>query len=247
MSIPDETHISINFGPPGWRPPPPRKKLSVQERREDTNRWIDKAEREIALIRQGIGKWPESTVDARIEGLCYMGGFSLDLDLPEVTSGNHEDRLEYVEQRLKIYREEVNETAGICAVSFAEAVKPELVRVNVEKPIKTRRIFVWVAAFGSGAAGWYLTLAAAGVLPRMGSWVTDYVLLTGAVVAWFFCITPIGRDMDVVVSKLVSRGPYLRCDVVRENEERIAKWLMVPFVIWWLPILLAFAGGLVKD
>lgn len=247
MGIPDETHISINFGPPGWRPPPPRKKLSVLERREDANRWIDSAEREIALIRQGIGKWPESTLVGRIEGLRYMGGFYLNLDVPEVTSGSREDRLEYVEQRLKRYREEVNETADLRTVSSAGAVEPEPVRVDVEKVITTRRIYAWAAAVGSGAVGWYLTLAMAGVLPRMGSWIADHLLMTVAVIAWIFCITPVVRDMDVLVSKLASRGPYLPRGVVREKEERIAKWLMVPFVIWWLPILLAFAGGLVRD
>jgi hypothetical protein len=247
MSIPDETHISISFGPPGWRPPDFCKKLSVQERRENANRDMDTTEREIALIRQGIGKWPDSTVDERIERLLSTWGIILNFDVPAVTSGTREDRLAYLEQRLKRHREEVNETVGRCAASPTWAVKPETVRLDEESAIAKRRVYAWAAAVGSGAAGWYLTLASAGVMPRMGSWVADYVLLTGAVVAWFFCITPIGRDMDVVVSKLASRDPYLRCDLVRENEKRIAKWLMVPFVIWWLPILLAFAGGVVRD
>jgi hypothetical protein len=222
-------------------------KLSVQENREKANRWIDDAEREIALIRQGIGKWPKSTVDGRMEGLRHLGGFCLNLDVPELMIGTREHRLKYVEQRLKRYREELNETAGLRAASSTAALEPEPVRGDEEKAITTRRIYAWAAAVGSGATGWYLTLAAAGVFPRMGSWVADFALLTSAVVAWIFCITPLGKDMDAMASKLASRGPYLRRDQMRKKEKRIAKWLMVPFVIWWLPILLAFAGSLVRD
>jgi hypothetical protein len=112
-----DIHFAIGRVAPDWKPMGSGKKLSVQERRENRNRWIDNAEREIALIRQGIGKWPESTVDGRMEGLRFMGGFYLDLDVPEVANGTREDRLEYVEQRLKRYREEVNEMAGFCAES----------------------------------------------------------------------------------------------------------------------------------
>lgn len=119
MNKPDESYVHFNFGPIGWKPPKSGKKLSVQEKREKANRWIDDAEREIALIRQGIGKWPESTVHGRMESLRYMGGFSLNLDVPEVQSGTCEERLEYVEQRLKSYRAEVNANVDPCEVDSA--------------------------------------------------------------------------------------------------------------------------------
>ena len=119
MNKPDESYSSITFGPVGWEPPDFGKKLSVQERRANANRDIDTAEREIALIRQGIGKWPDFTVDERIEGLLSVWGLYLNFDVSEVASASREERLKYVEQRLKSYREKVNETAGICAVSSA--------------------------------------------------------------------------------------------------------------------------------
>lgn len=117
MNKPDDSYSNFTFGPIGWQPPDFGKKLSVQEKREKANRDITNAEREIALIRQGIGKWPEFTLDDRILGLLSVWGFYLNFDVAEVTSGPREDRLEYLEQRLKRYREEVNETIGHCAVN----------------------------------------------------------------------------------------------------------------------------------
>lgn len=245
VNEPDESYVHFNFGPMDRKPPKSGKKLSVLEKRKKTNRWIDGAEREIGLIPQGTGKWPESTVHGRMENLRYMGGFLLSLDVPEVQRGACEERLEWVEERLKRSRSEVNENFDPREVSSTAAVEP--VREDEKKAIAMRRIYAWAAAVGSGAAGWYLTLASVGVLPRTGSWVADYVLLIGAVVAWIFCITPLEKDMDAIASKLASRGPYLRRDQMRKKEERIAKWLMVPFVIWWLPILQAFISGLVRD
>jgi hypothetical protein len=194
-----------------------------------------------------VGRWPDFTVGERIEGLLSSWGLYLNFDVPKVTSDNRVEQLEYIEQRLKIYREEIDETFRPLAVSSAEAVESELVRVDEQSVFTTRRISAWAAAIGSGGTGWYLSLASAGVVSRMESWFVDYFLLTGAVVAWIFCFTPVQRDMDIVVSKWASRGPYLRCDLLRKREERIARWLMVPFVIWWLPILLAIFGGLVRD
>ncbi len=116
MNKPDESDIHFALGPAGISTGF-GKQLSEQEKRENTNRDIDTAEREIALILQGIGKWPEFTVDDRMEGLFSVWGFFLDLNGPEATSGSREERLEYLDQRLKSYREEVNETAGLPAVS----------------------------------------------------------------------------------------------------------------------------------
>lgn len=117
----DDGDIHFVFGRllPDSKPLGSGRRLSPQERLQNRNRWIDDAEREISLIRQGIGKWPESTVECRMEGLLEMGGFYLNLNVPEVNSGTREQRLEYVERRLKSYREEVNETTGLYAVSSA--------------------------------------------------------------------------------------------------------------------------------
>lgn len=66
---PLETYSSITFGPVGWQPPEYGRKLSAQERSDQRNRGIDDAEREMLLIRQGVGKWPKDTVMDRLQGL----------------------------------------------------------------------------------------------------------------------------------------------------------------------------------
>jgi hypothetical protein len=119
QEVESDVHFVFGWLEPDSKPLGSGKMLSAQERLENRNRWIDDAEREIALIRQGIGKWPESTVECRMEGLRIMGGFYLNLDVPEVISGTREQRLDYVERRLKSYREEVNETADRFVASSA--------------------------------------------------------------------------------------------------------------------------------
>jgi hypothetical protein len=66
MNEPEESHITVSLGPAGWHLPDFFKRLSAQEKCENSNRDIDTAEREIALILQGIGKWPEFAVDDRM-------------------------------------------------------------------------------------------------------------------------------------------------------------------------------------
>jgi hypothetical protein len=82
MNESDECHISVSLGPAGWHPPDLFKRLSAQGKCENSNRDIDTAEREVALILQGIGKWPKFAVDDRMEGLFSVWGFFLDLNSP---------------------------------------------------------------------------------------------------------------------------------------------------------------------
>lgn len=50
--------------------------------------------------------------------------------------------------------------------------------------------------------------------------------------------------MELIVKKLAATKHYTRYDLLVKREERLAKWLMVPFIIWFLPVIFAFFGGL---
>lgn len=105
----------------------------------------------------------------------------------------------------------------------------------------------WTAAFLSGGCGWYLALASAKVVPPLGIWWVESFLGLAAVATWLYSTTVVIQDMDWLVKKLATPDHYLRCDLIRKREERLAKWLLIPLLIWWLPLLMAFAGGLVND
>jgi hypothetical protein len=98
-------------------------KLTPEEKRADRIGFIDRAEREIVLIRQGIGKWPDSKADSRIDDLLWHLRILWKPDDNGVADKPREERLEYLERCLMHYREEVNNMNIPHAVNPAEPRK----------------------------------------------------------------------------------------------------------------------------
>ena len=101
----------------------------------------------------------------------------------------------------------------------------------------------WAAAFFSGAGGWYLTLASAKVFPAIGIWWVELIIALGCLGLLVYCSTTVIRDMDEIVGRLARPGDGLRLDKIRKREEQLARWLMVPMLIWWFPILFAISAA----
>lgn len=108
----------------------------------------------------------------------------------------------------------------------------------------TRRKKSWLAAFLSGAAGWYLLLSFAEVVPGFGAWWINSLVGLLAVITWLYSSTVVNQDFNLLCQKLASTKHYTRCDILKEREKKIAAWLMVPYCIWFSPSILAFFGGL---
>jgi hypothetical protein len=108
----------------------------------------------------------------------------------------------------------------------------------------TRRQKGWALTVLSGGCGWYLTLVAFKVLPHSGPWWVQSILGLAAIVAWSCSLPVVNEDMDMIIKRLAATEHFTPLYMLRHREERLGKWLMVPLVIWWLPLLLMFAGGM---
>lgn len=92
--------------------------LTPEERRERRLRLIDEAEQEITLIRQEVGKLPESSLDKRIDDLLSFWRIRLKIGDGESAGSTREERLKYLEQLIKQHREDLNK------MEFPDSAKP---------------------------------------------------------------------------------------------------------------------------
>ena len=84
-------------------------------------------------------------------------------------------------------------------------------------------------------------MAGVNVVPMLGWWWASAVGLL-AFVLGLHCSGVVIEDMDKLVKKLAAPDGYLRADLVVKRERRFAKWLMVPILVWWLPLFSSFGA-----